>query len=177
MIKNEDKQLYDENFNQKFLVNDGVRLYFSNVFDQTVTGKLPMIKYKLRKVLVDFGLVQTCIEVDQKLDFIKVYYRDEQTTELKNLLLQRFNDKEHRTSQAIELDISLEGSLVSSPSKLGKIKTYTGLTKLIYQEFIYSMESRSLVDNDLYNEIKTIIQKGNLAACVPLSAILAEEVG
>lgn len=166
---------YEKN-NQKFLANDGVQLYFSNVFDQIVTGKLPTIKYKLRKILVDFGLSQTCLEVNQSLNYVKIWYRDSKATELRGNLLQRFNDKEHRTSQAIELSISLEGSLVSSSSKERKIRTYTGLMKLIYQEFVQSVESSSMIDDDPFNEMETIIQKGNFAPTMPLSAILAEGV-
>lgn len=172
--ENENEQLFDENFNQKFLADGGVHLYFSSVFDQTVAGKLPTIKHKLRKILVDFGLCQTCMEINQRLGFIKVWYIDEQAKELRGLLLQRLN--EHRTSQAIELSISLEGSLVSLLDKEGKIKNYTGLTKLLFQEFIQPTKSSSMIDDNPLNEMKTIIQKGNLAASKPLSAILAEGV-
>ena len=115
------KQLCYENFNQKFLVNGGVQLFFGNVFLPVEGEKLPMIKNKLRKILVDFGLVQTCIEIDQKLDFIKVWYKDPKATELRGNLLQRFNQS--KESQAIEISISLEDSLVTPPDKEGKIKT------------------------------------------------------
>lgn len=175
--ENEVQQLSDEKNNQKILANSGVQLYFSNVFDQTVTGKLPMIKYKLRKVLVDFGLVQTSVEIDQKLNFIKVYYRDPKATELRGNLLQRFNDKEHRTSQAVELSISLEGSLVSSPKISREVKTYSGLTKLLYQEFIVETKSSSMIDDNPFNEMRKIIQKGNLSPTVPLELILRGELG
>ena len=173
--ENEVGQLGYEKFNQ-YLTNDGVCLFFSNVFDQISKGRVPTIKYKLRRILVDYGLCQTCMEIDQRLNYIKVWYIDEQAKELRGLLLQRLNDKEHRTSQAIELSISLEGSLVSSSSKERKIRTYTGLTKLIYQEFVQSVESSSMIDDNPFNEMETIIQKGNLAASKPLSAILAEGV-
>ena len=175
--ENEVKQLFDEKNNQKVLTDDGVCLFFSNIFDQTDDNKLPMIKLKLRRILVDFGLCQTCMEINQRLGFIKVWYIDEQAKELRGLLLQRLNDKEHRTSQAIELSISLEDSLVTLPDKEGKIKNYTGLTKLIYQEFIQPMESRSLVDDDPFNEMKEIIKQGNLASSLPLSAIYRGELG
>lgn len=172
--ENENKQLCYEKNNQKILANSGVQLYFSNVFDQTVTGKLPTIKNKLRKILVDFGMCQICLEIDQRLNFIKVHYRDEQTTELKGLLLQRFN--QNKQSQAIELNINLEVSLVTLPEVEKGIKTYTGLTKLLFQEFIQLTKSRSLVDNDSFNEMRNIIKQGNLASTLPLSAILIEGV-
>ena len=169
------KQLCYENFNQKFLVNGGVQLFFGNVFLPVEGEKLPMIKNKLRKILVDFGLVQTCIEIDQKLDFIKVWYKDPKATELRGNLLQRFNQS--KESQAIEISISLEDSLVTPPDKEGKIKTYTGLTKLIYQESIQSTESRTLIDDNPYNEMKEIIKQGNLSPCVPLESIFRGELG
>lgn len=166
---------YEKN-NQKFLANDGVQLYFSNVFVSNGESKLPTIKNKLRRILVDFGLCQTCMEINQ-MGFIKVWYIDEQAKELRGLLLQRFNDKEHKASQAIELSISLEGSLVSSLEVEREIKTYSGLTKLLYQEFIMEINSSSMIDNDPFNEIKTIIQKGNLAPTLPLESILRGELG
>ena len=174
MIENENKQLCYENFNQKFLVNGGVCLFFGNVFDQIDRDKLPMIKYKLRKILVDYGLCQTCLEINQRLDFIKVWYRDLCAVELKGKLLQKYNST--KESQEIELAISLEGSLVSLPSNIVGIRTYTGLTKLLFQEFISESRSYSLVDDNPFNEMRNIIKQGNLASTLPLSAILAEGV-
>ena len=173
MIENEIRAAGYENFNQKFLINGGVRLYFSNVFDQTDDNKLPMIKLKLRRILVDFGLCQTLVEINQRLGFIKVWYKDECARELKGLLLQRFNQS--KSNQAIELSISLEDSLVTPPDK-GKIKTYIGLTKLLFREFIQQIESRSLVDDNPFNEMKEIIKQGNLAPSVPLESIFIEGV-
>lgn len=59
MFNNENEKLLinDENFNKKFLTGDGVCLFFSKVFDQTGKNRLLTIKPKLRKILVDFGLV------------------------------------------------------------------------------------------------------------------------
>ena len=54
--ENEIGQLCYENFNQKFLTNGGVCIYFGNVFSSVGEGKLPTIKYKLRKILVDYGM-------------------------------------------------------------------------------------------------------------------------
>ena len=133
-----------------------------------------MIKHKLRKILVDFGLGQTCLEVNQSLNYVKIWYRDEQAKELRGTLLQRFN--QNRNNQAIELVIDIEGNLISLPSKVEKVRTYTGLTKLIYQEFIEETKSSSMIDDNPYNQIETIIKQGNLAAPEPLSAILAEGV-
>ena len=164
---------YEKN-NQKVLADGGVCLYFKNVFDQTKKSKVPTIKHKLKKILVDFGLCQTDLEIDQRLNFIKVWYRDESARELKGLLLQKFNQK--KSNQAIELSISLEGSFAVPPSK-GKIKTYTGLTKLLFQEFISESTPISLVDDNLYNEIKEVIRKGNLSPTEPLSSIFRGELG
>ena len=172
--ENEIKQLGDENFNQNYLANDGVCAYFGNVFDYANKDRVPMIKHKLRKILVDYGLCQTHVEINQSLDFIKVWYQDLQSTELRGLLLQRYNSK--KRSQAIELIIDLEGSLVVPPDREGKIRIYTGLTKLLFQEFISESRSYSLVDSNPYNQIESIIRKGNLAASEPLSSILAEGV-
>ena len=171
--ENEKLCFNDEKNNQKVLTGGGVQLYFSNVFDQTLEGRLPIIKPKLRKILVDFGLCQTLVEINQRLGFIKVWYKDECARELKGLLLQRFNQS--KSNQAIELSISLEDSLVTPPDK-GKIKTYIGLTKLLFREFIQQIESRSLVDDNPFNEMKEIIKQGNLAPSVPLESIFIEGV-
>ena len=165
---------YEKN-NQKVLVNGGVQLYFSNVFDQTTKSKVPVIKPKLKKILLDFGLCQTALEINQKLNFIKVFYKDEQAKELKGLLLQKFNQK--KSNQAIELSISLEDSLVTPLDKEVGIKTYTGLTKLLFQEFIAESSSVSLVDDFPFNEMKEIIRKGNLAPTEPLESIFRGELG
>ena len=164
---------YEKN-NQKVLTDGGVQLYFSNVFSSNGEGRVPVIKPKLKKILVDFGLCQTALEIDQRLNFIRVWYKDKQAKELKGLLLQRFNQK--KSNQAIELSISLEGSFAVPPSK-GKIKTYTGLTKLLFQEFISESMSHSLVDDNPYNEIKSIIQQGNLSPSEPLESIFRGELG
>lgn len=174
-IENEKLIFNDKNFNQKVLTGGGVQLYFSNVFDQTGKGKLPTIKLKLRKILIDFGLCQTALEINQKLDFIKIFYRDETARELKNFLLQKFNQK--KSNQAIELSISLEDSLITLPDKERKIKSYPGLTKLLFQEFISESLSTSLIDNNPFNEIKEIIQKGNLSPSEPLESIFRGELG
>ena len=128
--ENEKLCFNDEKNNQKVLTDGGVCLFFKNVFDQTKKLKVPTIKPKLKKILVDFGLCQTALKIDQRLNFIKVWYKDEFARELKGLLLQKFNQK--KSNQAIELSISLEGSFAVPPSK-GKIKTYTGLTKNLSQ--------------------------------------------
>ena len=164
---------YEKN-NQKVLVNGGVQLFFKNVFFSTGEGKLPSIKPKLRKFLVNFGLCQTVLEINQKLDFIKIFYRDETARELKGLLLQRFNQS--KSNQAIELFISLEGSLAVPPSK-GKIKNYPGLTKLLFQEFISESKSVSMIDDNSYNEIRKIIQQGNLSPSEPSESIFRGELG
>lgn len=174
--ENEIGQLYDENFNQKVLVNGGVSVYFWNVFLSSNDGKLPMIKNKLRQILVDYGLCQTCIEIDQKLNFIKVWYRDPKAIELKELYVPLRRDNNTKESQAIELVISLEGSMCSPPKISRGIKSYTGLTKLLFQDFISESRSYSLADDNPFNEMKIIIQKGNLAACVPLESIFSEGV-
>ena len=176
MSENEIQQLYDENSNQKVLANGGVQLYFSNVFSSNGEGRLPTIKHKLRKILVDFGLCQTALEINQSLNFIRIFYRDESARELKGTFLQRFNDF-NKESQAIEVSISLEGSSCSPPKTSREVKTYSGLTKLIYQEFIQSIESKSMIDLNPLNEMKEIIRKGNLAACVPLESIFRGELG
>ena len=173
-IENEIQADSYENFNQKVLTDGGVQLFFKNVFNQNFKGRVPSIKPKLRKILIDFGLCQTALEIDQRLNFIKVWYKDEQAKELKGLLLQKFNQS--KESQAIELSISLEDSLVSLPDK-GKIRTYTGLTKLLFQEFISASTPISLVDDNPYNEIKSIIQKGNLKPTEPQESIFKGEVG
>ena len=174
--ENENICLFDEENNQKILVNGGVCTYFGNVFSSNGEGKLPMIKGKLRKILVDFGLSKTCTEINQKLDFIKVWYIDPNSTELRGFLLQRYNDKQHKDSQAIEVDIGIEGSLVSPPKTSRGIKTYTGLTKLLFQEFVEEPKVRSMIDNSPYGEMKEIIHKGNQSPTVPLESILAKGV-
>ena len=176
MCNSENEKLcfkYEKN-NQKVLTNGGVQLFFKNVFDQNFKSKVPVIKLKLRKILIDYGLCQTVLEINQKLNFIKVWYKDEIARELKGLLLQRFNQS--KSNQAIELFISLEGSLVVPPDK-GKIKTYTGLTKLLFQEFILESLPTSLIDNNPFNEIKEVIRKGNLAPIIPLESIFRGELG
>ena len=172
--ENEKLCFKDKNFNQKVLVNGGVQLFFKNVFDQTTKSKVPVIKPKLRKILIDYGLCQTALEINQKLNFIKVFYKDESARELKNVLLQKFNKA--KSNQAIELSISLEGSLVTPPDK-GKIRTYTGLTKLLFQEFISASTPISMIDDNPFNEIKEIIQKGNLKPTEPLESIFRGELG
>ena len=174
--ENENEQLCYENFNQKFLVNGGVAIYFGNVFGEVAEGKLPTIKNKLRKILVDFGLVQTCIEINQSLNSIKVWYQDPKAMELRELFVPLRRDNKTKESQAIELVISLEGSLCSPPRVSRGIKIYTGLTKLLFQEFIAGTESRSLVDDDPYNQIKEVIKQGNQSPCVPLQCIFGEGV-
>lgn len=174
--ENENSCLLDEKNNQKFLANSGVCTYFGNVFLPVDGNKLPTIKYKLRKILVDYGLSKTCTEINQKLDFIKVWYIDPNSTELRGFLLQRYNDKQYKDSQAIEVSISLEGSLVVPPEVVREIKVYPGLTRLLFQEFIEEPKVRSMIDNNPYGEMKEIIHKGNLAPTVPLQAILAEGV-
>lgn len=177
MCTNEnEKLLIDyENFNKKILTGNGVQLFFSNVFLPTEGKKLSAIKPKLRKILVDFGLCQTLLEINQKLNYIKVWYIDEQAENLKNLLLQKFN--QNQNSQAIELIINIEGSSVDSPNKEGQIKTYSGLTKFLFQEFISASASISLVDDSPFNEMKEIIRKGNLAPTMPLESIFRGELG
>ena len=172
--ENENEQLDDKNFNQKFLVNGGVVVYFGNVFAEVGEGKLPIIKHKLRKILVDFGLCQTCMEISQDLGYIKIWYQDLQAIELRGILLQRFNQA--KESQAIELVISFEGNSCSPPKITRGIKTYTGLTKLIYQEFISETESRSLADDDPYNQIREVIKQGNLSLSQPLESIFRGEL-
>lgn len=174
--ENEIQQLGYQKNNQKFLVDGGVCIYFANVFSPPEKGKLPMIKHKLRKILVDFGLVQTCMEINQELNFIRVWYRDSKAMELKELYvpLQRFNQT--KESQAIELVIGLEGNMCSPPKVTRGIRTYTGLTKLLFQEFIQPTESSSMIDVSPYNEIETIIRKGNLAPTMPLESIFDKGV-
>ena len=176
-IKNEIASVGYEKNNQKFLSNGGVEIYFGNVFLPAESGKLPTIKNKLRKILVDFGLCQTCMEINQKSEYIKVWYRDPQATELKKLFLPLRRDNRTKESQAIELVISLEGCSCSPPKITREIKTYTGLTKLLYQEFIQPTESSSMVDNSPFNVIEIIIRRGNLAASEPLQCIFRGEVG
>ena len=173
-IENEIQITSYEKNNQKVLTDGGVQLYFSNVFDQNFKGKVPTIKHKLRKILIDFGLCQTYLEINQKLGYIKVFYRDETARELKNVLLQKFN--QNKSNQAIELVISLEGSLITPPDKEGKIKSYPGLTKLLFQEFISESLPISMIDDNPYNEIRKIIQKGNLSPSVPLESIFRGEL-
>ena len=173
IIENEIQVTSYEKNNQKVLTDGGVQLYFSNVFSSNGEGRVPVIKPKLKKILVDFGLCQTALEIDQRLNFIKVWYKDEQAKELKGLLLQRFNQS--KESQAIELFISLEGSL-AVPSSKGKIKSYPRLTKLLFQEFISASTPISLVDDNPYNEIKSIIQQGNLSPSEPLESIFRGEL-
>ena len=177
--ENEIRAVSYESFNQKFLTNGGVSVYFGNVFTSPEKGKLPTIKHKLRKILVDFGMCQTCMEINQELNYIKVWYQDFKAMELKEFYVpfQRFNDKNHKSSQAIEISMSLEGGVCSPPKITRGIKTYTGLTKLLFQEFIQLTESRSLSTNDPFNEIKEVIRKGNLAASEPLCCIFRGEVG
>ena len=172
--ENEKLCFKDKNFNQKVLADGGVCLFFKNVFDQTTKSKVPIIKPKLKKILVDFGLCQTYLEINQKLDFIKIFYRDETARELKNVLLQKFNL--NKSNQAIELFISLEDSLITPPDR-GKIKSYPGLTKLLFQEFISESLPISMIDDNPFNEIKTIIQKGNLSPSEPLESIFRGELG
>ena len=173
-IENEIQVTSYEKNNQKVLVNGGVQLYFSNVFLPSKSGKLLMIKNQLRKILIDYGLCQTVLEINQKLNFIKIWYKDEIERELKGLLLQRFNQS--KSNQAIELFISLEGSLAVPPSK-GKIKNYPGLTKLLFQEFISESKSVSMIDDNSYNEIRKIIQQGNLSPSEPSESIFRGELG
>ncbi len=175
MIKNEVQLLFDENFNQKFLTNGGVCIYFGNVFLPVEGEKLPMIKNKLRQILVNFGLNKTYMEINQELNSIVVWYRDLKATELRGKLLQRYNSD--KKSQALEVNINLEGAISSPRSFDGQVRTYDGLTGLIYQEFIQPVESVGIPESiAFYSKLQEIIQKGNLVACVPLSAILTEEV-
>ena len=173
--ENEKLCFNDEKNNQKVLTDGGVCLYFANVFLPSESGKLPMIKNQLRKILIDFGLAQTALEIDQRLNFIKVWYKDESARELKGILLQKFNKTE--SNQAIELSISLEGSLITSPDKILGIRTYTGLTKLLFQEFISESTPISMIDDSPYNEIREIIQQGNLKPTEPLESIFRGELG
>lgn len=169
-------QLGYQNFNQKFLANEGVSVYFGNVFLPFEGKKLPVIKSKLRQILVDFGLSKTHVEINQELGSVTIWYRDSKSKELRGNLLQRYNDKWHKKSQAIEISISLEGGL-SSPSSDGQVRTYDGLTRLIYQEFIQPVESVGIPESiAFYSKLQETIQKGNLAACVPLESILIEGV-
>lgn len=176
--ENENEQLGYQNFNQKFLCNGGVAIYFGNVFLPAENGKLPMLKSKLRQVLVDFGLSKTYAEINQELGCIKVLYQDFQSTELKGLLLQRFNDL-NRESQAVEIDIAIEGYFVPSPKSSGQVRTYNGLTDLLYREFIIEPQVFSLSDSsvmEFYEQMRKTIQKGNLAPPVPLESIFRGEV-
>ena len=173
-IENEKLCFDDEKNNQKVLTDGGVCLFFKNVFDQNFKSKVPLIKLKLRKILIDFGMCQTALEIDQKLNFIKVFYKDESARELKNVLLQKFNL--NKSNQAIELFISLEGSLVTPLDREGKIKSYPGLTKLLFQEFISASTPISMIDDNPFNEIKEIIQKGNLKPTEPLERIFRREL-
>ena len=169
MSENEIRSIQYENFNQKVLVNGGVCATFLNVFASNGNDKLPTIKSKLRKILVDFGMYQTCLEINQQLGIIQIWYRDEQSAELKGNLLQRFN--RDKNNQTIELNIEIEGNSCSAPKVSRPVRTYNGLTKLLFQEFIQSTKSVSMIDDNPYNQMKTIIQKGNLAASEPLQAI------
>ena len=171
--ENDFEQLGYEKNNQ-YLANSGVCIHFGNVFLPVDGNKLPTIKHKLRKILVDYGLCQTHVEINQSLDFIKVWYQDPKSIELKGLLLQRFN--QIKESKAIELSISIEGNSVIPPDREGKIRTYTGLTKLLFQEFIEETSSSSMIDSDPYNQMKTIIKQGNLMPTVPLESILVKGV-
>ena len=175
--ENENKQLFDEDFHQKILVNGGVCTYFGNVFLPVDGNKLPTIKHKLRKILVDFGLVQTCMEINQSLGSITIWYQDPKAKELKELFVPLRRDNKAKESQAIELVIDLEGSLVVPPKTSRGIKTYSGLTKFLYQEFVSESMSYSLADDNPYNQMREIIKQGNLAACVPLESILRGELG
>ena len=174
--ENDFEQLGYEKNNHRILINGGVQLYFSNVFDQTIEGRVPTIKRKLRKILVDFCLCQTCMEINQSLGSITIWYQDPKAKELKEFFVPLRRDNKAKESQAIEINIDLEGSLCS-PLKVNRgIKSYPGLTKLIYQEFIEEPKSSSMLDDNPYDEMKTIIRKGNLAPTEPLSSILAEGV-
>lgn len=136
-----------------------------------------MIKNKLRQILVNFGLNKTYMEINQELNSIVVWYRDLRATELRGKLLQRYNDKWHKKSQALEVNINLEGAISSPRSFDGQVRIYDGLTGLIYQEFIQPVESVGIPESiAFYSKLQEIIQKGNLAACVPLESILIEGV-
>ena len=177
--ENEIGQLFYQNFNQKYLMNSGVRLFFGNVFLPVEGKKLPVIKSKLRKILVDFGLNGTHVEISQKLNSLSVYYRDLMAEELRKQCIPLRRDNGNKTSQAIELVIDTEGSLVF-PSSDGEIRTYTGLTRFIYQEFIEEQQIFSLADSSVmkfYEQMKKTIQKGNLAPTMPLESILRGELG
>ena len=125
MIHNSENEIQPvkyENFNQKFLINNGVSVYFGNVFLPSNDGsKLPMIKSKLRKILVDFGMCQTCLEINQELDYIKVYFRDELAKELKGTLLYRYNQtKESQTIGALTKMIDCCNGNIGKPKRIEK---------------------------------------------------------
>lgn len=177
--ENEIRAVSYENFNQKFLVNGGVCAYFGNVFLPVEDGKLPMLKLKLRQVLVDFGLSKTHTEINQKLGSVTIWYRDFKVNELKGRLLQKFNDF-NKESQAVEVDIAIEGCFAPSPKSSGQVRTYTGLTDLLYREFIIEPQVFSLSDSsvmEFYEQMRKTIQKGNLAPPVPLESIFRGELG
>lgn len=172
--ENEKLGLGYENFNQKFLCNNGVCAVFMNAFDEVVEGKLPMIKSKLRQVLVNFGLGKTYTELCPEVGIVRVYFRDCSAKELKGILLQKYN--ETKTDQSVELSIRTD--VCPAPKKAdGQVKTYTGLTKFLFQEFIQQAEPKNLTESlEFYTQLKSLIQKGNQSPPEPLQAIFRGEV-
>lgn len=163
-----------QNFNQKFLTNDGVCAVFMNAFGEVAEGKLPTIRPKLRKILVDFSLRKTYVELNPILGIVQVFFRDCLAEELRRFLLQKFNQS--KTDQSVELNIRMD--VCPAPKKAdGQVKTYSGLTRFLFQEFIQQAEPRNLIDDDPYNQMKEIIKQGNISPSVPLESIFKGELG
>lgn len=107
------------------------------------------------------------MEINQELNFITIWYRDLKAEELRGNLLQRYNYKWHKKSQTIEISINLEGGL-SSPSSDGQVRTYDGLTRLIYQEFIQPVESVGIPESiAFYSKLQETFRRATKAPHSP----------
>lgn len=171
----------------KKLINDGVALAFYNSFG--TDGRT--LRNQLKKILVGYGLKSTRMEIDKNLGLVKVYYRDQQAkVALKDKLLQSASHKfleknqqgkfENPESQAIDLNINIEGSLIEVAENYFLysnefIRQYDGLTQLLYEEFFQIEQVKNISQSvEFYNKIKSIIFEGNLSYSYEIESILAE---
>ena len=172
-----------KNFNQNekfFLANNGVFVYFGKVFNfPEDKSKLPTIKPKLRRILVDYGL-KTYFEINRELNCITIYYQDSKAESLRGKLLQKYHMNPyncHPNSESVEIFISLTGSATLPKNLSGKIHQYEGLTEIFYQEFILPEIAQNLIEiTEFEIQLKEIIKLGNSASQMPLESILKGEL-
>lgn len=170
----------------KKLINDGICATFYNSFESD--GR--MLKNQLKKIIVDYNLKSTRLEVLRDVGMIKIYFIDKLAkVALKDKLLQSRSHKflqknqqgqfENPQSQAVELNINLEGSLIDVGDYFKYsseyIRDYDGLTKLLYKEFFQIEQVKNISQSvEFYNKIKSIIAVGNAGYSYEIENILQE---